>query len=174
VEAELRRRIRSEITQARGEAEDGTLDDATLAAIIARAVASALTWHLEAPEHTRNATLSSRTWRPSGGPRGGRPQQAEEREFDERGPRQFDERRPRQFDDRRPRQFDQRGPRPFDERGPRPFGDRPRGPREYENRDRDFDERRGPPGRPQFGPRGGGRGASSRGGGFGPRRPRPR
>src|ERR1700737_3677871 len=70
VEAELRRRIRAELTQARSDAE-GELDDATLATVIAGAIAAALTWHLEAPEHTRNATLSSRTWRPAGGPRAG-------------------------------------------------------------------------------------------------------
>ena len=71
VEAELRRRIRAELTQARSDA-DGELDDAALASVIASAIAAALSWHLEAPEHTRNATTSSRTWRPAGGPRGGR------------------------------------------------------------------------------------------------------
>src|SRR5438552_8533889 len=69
VEAELRRRIRAELTQARSDAE-GELDDAALAAVIASAIAAALSWYLEAPEHTRNATSSSRTWRPAGGPRG--------------------------------------------------------------------------------------------------------
>src|SRR5438876_8208880 len=85
VEAELRRRLRMELAQARGDA-DGELTDAALAEIIARAIASALSWHLEAPEHTRNATLSSRTWRPAGGPRGGGPPPP--RDFDEprRGP----------------------------------------------------------------------------------------
>ena len=169
-EAELRRRIRSELEQAR-EAAGGELDDATLAGIIARAVASAVQWHLEAPEHTRNATLSSRSWRPSAGPRGGGPRQ--ERDFDdrqrrddrgfERGPRDFD-RGPRDFDrgprefDRPPRDFD-RPPRDFD-RPPRDF-DRP--PRDFDRPPRDFDRR----------PRGGGPGFSKRGG-FGPRRPRSR
>ncbi len=93
VEAELRRRIRLELEQARGEL-DGQLDDAALAAIIARAVSSAMQWHLEAPEHTRNATLSSRSWRPAGGPRGGRPAEDDERPArDSNGPRP-----PRDFD----------------------------------------------------------------------------
>src|SRR5215218_2560303 len=65
VEAELRRRIRAELVQARSDAENGELDDVMLASVIARAIATALAWHLEAPEHTRNATLSSRTWRPA-------------------------------------------------------------------------------------------------------------
>src|SRR5207244_11295836 len=51
VEAELRRRIRAELTQARSDA-DGELDDAALASVIASAIAAALSWHLEAPEHT--------------------------------------------------------------------------------------------------------------------------
>src|ERR1041385_6015956 len=110
VEAELRRRIRAELEQARSDA-DGQLEDATLASIIARAVAAAVQWHLEAPEHTRNATLSSRTWRPAGGPRGGRGSEAEDRP-----PRDFD-RAPRDFD-RRPRDFD-RPPRDFDRPPPR-------------------------------------------------------
>ncbi len=178
VEAELRRRIRTELTQARSEA-DGQLDDAALADIIARAIASVLTWHLEAPEHTRNATLSSRSWRPAGGPRGGaRSQEDEEREprgrFDQPGPRGVGggPRGPRPFD-RGPRPFD-RGPRPFD-RGPRPFD---RGPRDYDQdrpspRDdeagpRDFRDDRGPRRGPPP-PRGGGGGFKR--GGFGPKRP---
>src|SRR6202023_1308979 len=72
VEAELRRRIRAELTQARSDA-DGELDDAALATVIAGAIAAALSWHLESPEHTRNATQSSRSWRPASGPRGGAP-----------------------------------------------------------------------------------------------------
>src|SRR3982074_2056571 len=116
VEAELRRRIRTELTQARSDA-DGELDDAALAGVMARAIAVALGWHLESPEPARNATLSSRTWRPAGGPRGGRPRP----DFEERS---FEDRVPRQFDDRCPRQFDDRGPRPFDDRRP-PFRDRP-------------------------------------------------
>src|SRR3981081_4804716 len=96
VEAELRRRIRAELTQARSDA-DGELDDAALAAVMARAIAAALGWHLESPEHARNATLSSRTWRPAGGPRGGRPRpDFEERSFEARGPRQVQGRGPRQ------------------------------------------------------------------------------
>src|SRR6266446_4829014 len=124
VEAELRRRIRAELTQARSDA-DGELDDAALAGVIARAIAMALGWHLESPEHARNATLSSRTWRPAGGPRGGQRGQ----EFEDRGPRQFDDRRPRfrdrpPYQDRRPRDDDRNEIEP---RGPRP--PRPPGPR---------------------------------------------
>lgn len=172
IEAELRRRVRSELEQARGESA-GQLEDAALAAIIARAVATAVQWHLEAPEHTRNATLSSRSWRPAGGPRGGRGA-----EFEERPPREF-ERRPRDFGGP-PRDFD-RGPREFDrpsrdfDRPPRDF-DRPRRdfdrpPRDFEPRprreDRDFEPR------PR---RGGGYtgGGFGKRGGFGPRRTRPR
>src|SRR5690349_19669559 len=105
MEAELRRHLRAELAQARSDA-DGELDDDTLSAVIARAIALALTWHLEAPEHTRGATLSSRTWRPAAGPRGGRSAEFEER----RAPREFEDRRPaRDFDDRRgPREFDDR------------------------------------------------------------------
>lgn len=115
-EAELRRRIAKEIEQARS-GSDGQLDDSALAMIIAHAVASALQWHLDAPEHTRNATLSSRTWRPAGGPRGAR--EREERDFD-RPPRDFD-RPPRDYD-RPPRDFD-RPPR----QGGRPSGRPPFG-----------------------------------------------
>jgi hypothetical protein len=145
IEAELKRRIRAELSQARQDA-DGELDDAALAAIIARAVAAALSWHLDAPEHTRNATVSSRSWRSAGGPRAGGPRREpnEERSFEER---------------------------PYEERGPRDFRERPpRGPyqqREFE--DRDYPQRRGPQQRPPFGPRGGR--PPGRGGGFGPRRP---
>jgi len=163
VEAELRRRIRTELEQARA-AADGELADVELAAIIARAVASALQWHLEAPEHTRNATLSSRSWRPAGGPRGPRPR--EDRDFDrpprdrefDRPPRDREFDRPprdREFDrpprdrefDRPPRdrEFD-RGPRERDyDRPPRerPF-DRP--PREFERREPDYGRRDRPEG----------------------------
>ena len=161
VEAELRRRIRAELNQARNEA-DGELDDATLAAIIARAVATALGWHLEAPEHTRNATISSRSWRPAGGPRGGPPRSDDyrDRPFEPRGPRDFRDRPPRgprDFGDRGPSDSRGRGPSDFRDRGPREFEDR--GPRDYP--DRGFPPRRGFQDRP---PR-------SRGGGFGPRRP---
>jgi hypothetical protein len=150
IEAELRRRVRAELTQARSEA-DGNLDDQALAAIIARAVAAAVSWHLESPEHTRNATLSSRAWRPAGGPRGGQPRpdfEERTRDFEDRPPR-----RPRYQE----RQFEERPPRgPYQERRPRDFEDRP--PRgSY----------------PERGPRGGR--PPGRGGGFGPRRPpRPR
>src|SRR3954449_8796744 len=82
IEAELRRRIRMELTQARADA-DGQLDDASLAEVIARAIASALGWHVESPEHVRNATLSSRTWRPAGGPRAGGGPPRPPRDFDE-------------------------------------------------------------------------------------------
>jgi hypothetical protein len=91
MEAELRRRVRTELTQARVEA-DGELTDAALANAIARAIGAALGWHLESPEHARNATLSSRTWRPASGPRGagGGPAPGR-REFDS-GP--YEDRRP--------------------------------------------------------------------------------
>ncbi|HTD78178.1 MAG TPA: hypothetical protein VK898_11120 [Chloroflexota bacterium] len=168
IEAELRRRIRAELAEARGQTE-GELDDQTLAGIIARAIASALSWHLEAPEHTRNATMSSRTWRPAGGPRGGQSRE----ETAERGPRDVED-RPRRPPPFRERNFEDRPPRgPYQERRPRDFEDRPpRGPYQ-ERRPRDFDER--PPRGPyqERGPRGGR--PPGRGGGFGPRRPpRPR
>jgi hypothetical protein len=164
IEAELRGGIRAEITQARSEAENGELDDAALSSIIARAVAAAVGWHLEAPEHTRNSTFTSRTWRPAGGPRGGRREEFEERSFEDRGPRSFEDRGPRRFDDR-PRRppFEQRGP--YQERPPRDFDDREapprRGPRDED--DREFPARRGPPSRPPYAPRGGSR-PPSRGG----------
>jgi hypothetical protein len=125
-EAELRRRIRAELEEARNQA-DGQLDDAALAGVIARAISAALEWHHESPEHTRNATLSSRTWRPAGGPRGGRGPR-DESEGDDRPPR-----RPRDFD-RPPRDYD-RPPRDFD-RPPRDY-DRP--PRDYDRPPRDYD-----------------------------------
>src|SRR5919197_4505602 len=134
IEAELRRRIRADLTQARADA-DGELDDAALAAVIARAIGNALGWHVEAPEHTRNATLSSRSWRPAGGPRaGGRPP----REFEGRPPREpeereYEERRPPPYRDRyeREERFERRDeyePRDRDYRPP-PRGPRPAGPR---------------------------------------------
>src|SRR6188474_2250696 len=90
IEAELRRRIRAELTQARSDA-DGELDDATLASVIARAITAAVGWHLEAPEHTRNATLSSKSWKPAGGPRGARPPRDFEADAGaERAPARFD------------------------------------------------------------------------------------
>src|ERR1700732_248741 len=93
IEAELRRQIRADMAQARTDA-DGELDDESLASIIARAIGMALGFHLESPEHTRNATASSRSWRPASGPRGPRPPDFdEERSFEDRGPRQFDDRR---------------------------------------------------------------------------------
>jgi len=177
MEAELRRRLRLELAQARSTAEEGQLDDATLAEIIARAIAAALGWHAESPMHSRSATSSSRNWRPAGGPRGGA------------GPRDFEDDRPR---------YD----RPRDDR---PRDDRPRPPREYDEAPRRPPFRRGPPdyeeplqddefrprprgGPPKFqsrGPRPGGfkpggfkpggrRPSSGRGGGggFGPRKPR--
>jgi hypothetical protein len=182
VEAELRRLIRVDIAQAR-EDGDGELDDASLASIIARAIGMALGWHLESPEHSRNATSSSRAWRPAGGPRGGRAPEFDARAPQERGPRQFDD-RPRRPPPNRP---------PFSDGGPRDFGDRPSGPRRPpredtrdfpppprrgprdDDRDRDRDrDRNFPPAR--GGPRGGGRPLNrpGGGGGFGPRRPPPR
>ena len=166
IEAELRRRVRTELTQARAEAE-GELTDAALAVVIARAIGAALGWHFESPEHTRQATLSSRTWRAAGGPRGGGRREFEEREerppFQDRGPRQFDQRRPGPYPPRGPRDFDA----PFDDRGRPPSGPRP--PRDF---DAPFDDR----GRPPSGPRGGGgfgpRRPPSGRGGFGPRKPR--
>src|SRR5919201_6187654 len=70
IEAELRRRLRAELSDARAAAEDGTLDDAMLAAIIARAIGAALAWHLESPEHARGPRLSGGDWRSAPGPRG--------------------------------------------------------------------------------------------------------
>lgn len=174
IEAELRRQIRADLAQARADA-DGELDDESLASIIAHAIGLLLAWHQESPEHTRNATTSSRTWRPAGGPRGGRPQEFEERSFEDRGPRQYDDRPRRPPPDRAPYQdrqpYQARPPRDFDDRGGPPR----RGPRDD---DSDFQPRRGPQGRPSGfrpnpGPRSGGR-PPSRGGGFGPRRPPPR
>ena len=177
IEAELRRRVRLELEQARSEA-DGALDDAALAGIIARAIASAVDWHLQAPEHTRNATLSSRTWRPAGGPRGGARRDEEEERGPRRPPRDFDaprrdyDRPPRDYDrppreyDRPPRDFD-RPPRDYD-RPPRDY-DRP--PRDYDRPPRDFDR---PPRDNDRGPRKGRpptRGGGFKRGGFGPRRP---
>jgi hypothetical protein len=143
VEAELRRRVQGELAQARSEAENGQIDDATLAAIIARAVAAALQWHLEAPEHTRNATLSSRTWRPAGGPRGGAAPRERDREFDARRPSRDFDRPPRKFD-RPPREDFDRPARDFDrprrddfDRPARDF-DRPRRD-DFDRPARDFD-----------------------------------
>jgi hypothetical protein len=188
IEAELRRRVRQELEEARGERSeaDGQLEDAALAAIIARAISAALQWHLEAPEHTRNATLSSRTWRGAGGPRGGRnteddrpreydrpprdfPRSSREynrppRDFPSRPPRDYDQ-PPRDFD--RDRDFDRPPPRDFDRPPPRDYD---RGPRQYDP-DRPRPPRQG--GRPP-GPRGGNykRGGPSKGGGFRSRKPR--
>ncbi|HLZ26001.1 MAG TPA: hypothetical protein VKV73_01615 [Chloroflexota bacterium] len=184
IEAELRRQIRADLAQARADS-DGALDDESLASIIAHAIGMVLAWHQDSPEHTRNATTSSRTWRPAGGPRAGRPQEFEARSFDERGPRQFDDRRRGPPPDRGPSQdrggYQDRGPYqpdrpPYQDRPARDFDDRNaprRGPRED---DRDFQPRRGPSSRPSGfnqGPRSGGR-PPGRGGGFGPRRPPPR
>ncbi len=167
IEAELRRRVRLDLQHARSEAENGDVDDVTLAEIIARAIATALGWHQESPAHTRNATTSSRSWRPAGGPRGGPPR---DREFDD-GPR-----RPREFDD---------GPRRPPPPPPRDYDDRPRRPpfrsREYDEGYQDEESRppprgrAGPPRYPQRGPRPGGRRppmGRGGGGGFGSRKPR--
>ena len=175
IEAELRRRVRTELLEAREQAE-GELDDASLAGIIARAIASALSWHLEAPEHTRNATLSSRTWRSAGGPRGGGPRSGD---FGEGPParRGFEPREPRDFE-RGERDFDRdrRGPRDYDRPQrdyDRPQRDYDRPARDYDRPTRDYD--RGP--RDEGGgfrtPRGGGFKPKRGGGGFskGPRRP---
>jgi hypothetical protein len=162
IEAELRRRIRTDLTQARADA-DGELDDAALAAVIARAISNALGWHVEAPEHTRNATLSSRTWRSAGGPRaggGGRP------------PREFED---RDYDERRP---PPPPPPPYRDRYER--DERFERREEFDDRDRDRDYRPPPRGPRPPGPRGGyggfsgGRGGGKpvgKRGGFGPRRP---
>jgi len=183
VEAELRRRLRTELAHAREEA-GGELDDAALAGIIGRAIALALGWHLEGPEHTRNATLSSRTWRGASGPRGGPPRDRD-RDYDQ-GPGGFDDRGRGGFDDRgRPGGFDDRGRpgRPSD-RGPRerPSGDwrpprqpfRPRGYGPGNDDERGWDEgddegnsNARPPRRPP--PRG--RGPQRPGGPGGPRWP---
>jgi hypothetical protein len=201
IEAELRRRLRTELVQAREEG-GGQIDDAALAAIIGRAIAQALSWHLEAPEHTRNATLSSRTWRGAGGPRGGQPRGYDvPRDYDERGPRE------RPYPDRgfgdRDRPYQERGPRGFSggprgfppRRGPRPYGPRRDEPPEdepggyegdvgFEGDEGDEGGPRSPrggfrPGPPRGfsgGPRGypsGPRGFSGGPRGFGPRRPPP-
>jgi hypothetical protein len=153
-EAELRRRIRGELTQARAEAHNGEIEDSALADIIARAVASALSWHLDAPEHTRNATLSSRSWRPSAGPRGGRrPSGGVDEQPEEPEPRARDYNRPPRGYDRPPREYDRapRGQREYD-REPREFDRSSRGD---ERGRRDFD--RGP-----RAPRGGGGFSKSR------------
>src|SRR5436190_132682 len=81
-------------------------DDAALASVIASAIGAALSWHLESPEHTRNATTSSRTWRPASGPRGGGAP----------GPRDFGGRPPRDFGDRPRREFGERPARDFGDR----------------------------------------------------------
>jgi hypothetical protein len=82
VEAELRRRVRTELDEARA-AADGELTDVALAGVIAHAIGQALAWHLDAPEHGRGPSTSS-GWRPAPGPRG-RPRP----DFDDRdrGPR---------------------------------------------------------------------------------------
>src|ERR671934_2894852 len=75
IEAELRRRLRSELSEARNAAEDAGepgLGDATLAAIIARAIGTALSLHAEA-EHARGPQTSNAGWRSAPGPRGRRP-----------------------------------------------------------------------------------------------------
>jgi translation initiation factor IF-2 len=190
VEAELRRRIRAELAEAR-KRSDGELADAALAEVIARAIGAALGWHLEAPEHSRNATLSSRTWRGAGGPRGG----GAPRDFDggppQRGPRQFGG-SSSQFGggsrqvggdadvDGRP----ERGPRqggPRSGGGGRPgtgggFGQRrdfePRRPQEGPFDEFEDRPRRAPGPRRPSGPRGGGGGRPGGRGGFGPRRSR--
>jgi hypothetical protein len=193
MEAELRRRIRLELTQARAEAESGQVDDTRLAAIIASAIAAALGWHSESPEHTRNATQSSRNWRPAGGPRGGGRGRESDAEGDsgDRPPRSFGDRPPRTYGERPPRAFGDRPPRaygdrpPGGERPPRPFGERP--PFDYGQRpprspgdanwpefsDRDVPPRPRPSGRPPYPPRGNRppnrNNGYSRGGGFGPR-----
>jgi hypothetical protein len=168
IEAELRRRIRAELEQARTDA-NGQLEDAALASIIARAVAAAVQWHLDAPEHTRNATLSSRTWRPAGGPRGGRPP-----DMDDRPPRDY-ERRPREYDRSPPREYDRDRPPPREyerDRPPPRDYDRPP-PRDYDRPRREYDRDFEP--RPRRGGFKGGGGGGFKRGGFGPRRPpRPR
>ena len=165
----MRRRLRLEFAQARSDSENGELDDATLAEIVARAIAAALGWHAESPQHTRNATASSRGWRPAGGPRGGPP-----RDFDDERPprsRDYDERPPRRdYDDGRPPR-----PREYDDASrPQRPPYRPRYGESYGDEDyRPPRPRGGPPQYQQRGPKSGGRRPPpSRGGGFGPRKPR--
>jgi hypothetical protein len=165
IEAELRRRIRLDLNQARSDATDGQLDDGVLAEIIAHAISAALSWHLESPQHVRGATSSSRNWRSAGGPRGGGREFGAPPDFDDqrRGPpprgrdADFEPRRgpyrPRDAEFDQPFRDDddfragpRSGPKSFKARGPRPGGPRPGG-------------RRPPMGR------GGG-------GGFAPRKPR--
>jgi hypothetical protein len=86
IEAELRRRLRNELTEARNAATDAGeegLDDATLASIIARAIALGLSLHAEA-EHTRGPQTSNAGWRSAPGPRG-RPRPVEEEPFEPGG-----------------------------------------------------------------------------------------
>jgi hypothetical protein len=85
IEAELRRRVRTDLAEARA-ANDGELSDAALATIIARAIGQALGFHLDAPEHTRNAV--SGDWRSAAGPRG-RPPSSPPADRPPRGPRPF-------------------------------------------------------------------------------------
>jgi len=173
IEAELRRRLRAEIAEAR-EAADGELTDTALAGAIAHAIGQALGWHVEA-DHARGPSVGGQ-WRPAPGPRGRPP-----------GPPQWDDRGPPPGPAGPPGRggppaWQPRGGRPYDPgygNGPPPRGDqRPFNPG-YGNgppprgggRPFDGGYRGGPP----PGPRDGRRPPPSRGGGFGPRRlPPPR
>lgn len=155
IEAELRRRLRTELSEARVAAEDAGepgLDDATLAGIIARAIGTALALHLEA-EHARGPRPSNAGWRSAPGPRGGPGQRPQPQPWP-----------PEEFEGGPP------GPRP-----PRPPFRPPRGPRPFDFGPREGFDPSGPPPRyprqPSPGPRGGRRPPPPRGG-FGPRKPR--
>jgi hypothetical protein len=125
LEAELRRRLRTELVEAR-EAAVGELSDEALAAVIARAIATAMNLHLEGPEHARGIDrISTRAsnWRPAAGPRGRAPQEQDEEWAEEEG-----------FQPRPRPAGSPRGGRPFNGPprggfgGPRPaFGGPPRG-----------------------------------------------
>src|SRR5919201_853478 len=122
IEAELRRRLRAELSDARASAEDGALDDATLAAIIARAIAAALSWHLEAPEHARGPQTSGSGWRSAPGPRARPRPQPQERD-EPFGPRPRGSARGEGLGPRPPGWAEDFAQRPPDREG---FGSRPR------------------------------------------------
>src|SRR5574340_755299 len=98
LEAELRRRIRDQLAEARDLGE-GELSDEALAATIASAIGAALSWHLDQPEHARglDRITTGGAWRPAPGPRARpRPRPAfEEEEEAEYGEEEEFERPPR-------------------------------------------------------------------------------
>lgn len=137
MEGELRRTVLAELRTAQG--ANGELSDEALAAAIARAVASAVAWHLDAPEHARagDRFTGPGAWRGQAGPRGPR----------------F----PREQDDDWSPERDEGPGRDVPFQAPR-FGQGPRGNDRWEPREAPRDRDRGPgPGGPRFGgPREGG------------------